>query len=186
MKAMSRVGWGLFWFLSFLGGVLAFRFVPGGFSNGFLPALDQGLGAALYEGVYVGIRDDFKHIYYHVEERLTPLLFHMLVGAIPIFFIPFQMWKGFRNKHLKLHRWMGRAALVGIILSAWGAVNIAIAMDIPAWGRAGFVIGALVWVSAALWATWCAMQRRIRQHQDWMVITAAMTFGAVMIRLENP
>ncbi len=185
-NSLSRVGWGLFWFLCFLAGILAFRFVPTGFTNGFLPNLDQGLRVALYEGVFVGIREDFEHIYYHLEERLTPLLFHILVGAVPIFCIPFQLWKGFRQKHLMLHRWMGRASLVGIILSAWGAINIALAMEIPLWGRAGFVIGASVWVSSAIWATYLVLNRHLKGHQDWMVLTAAMTFGAVMIRCEFP
>ena len=186
MKSMSHIGWGLFWFLSFLGGFLAFRFVPTGFSQGFLPALDQGFIGALYEGVYVGIKEDFSHIFYHVQDRLTPLLFHILIGAVPIFCIPFQLWRGFRQKHLKLHRWMGRASLAGIILSGWGAINIAVAMDIPAWGRAGFVIGASVWVGSAIWGTYLVINKRLRAHQDWMVMTAAMTFGAVMIRLEFP
>ena len=80
----------------------------------------------------------------------------------------------------------GRASLVGVILSAWGAVNSALAMDIPAWGPAGFVIGALVWVGSAVWGTYLVINKRLKAHQDWMVMTAAMTFGAVMIRLEFP
>jgi len=186
MKRLSVVGWGLFWFLSYLGGILAFRFVPHGFVEGFLPGLDQGLGQALYDGVYVGIRDNFRHIFYHVADRLTPLMFHMMFGALPIFFVPFQLWRGFRVRHPVTHRWMGRLAVAGILASAWGAVNIAVAMPIPAWGRAGFVTGAGVWVGSALWATSLAMRGKFRPHERWMQVTAAMTFGAVMIRIEFP
>jgi hypothetical protein len=186
MKILSWIGWALFWFLSFLGALLAFRFVPGGYEHGFLPGLEDGFWAALYQGVFVGIRDDFSHIFYHVQDRLTPLLVHILIGVPALTFIPFQLWRGFRNRHRKLHIWMGRIAIVSIIFSAWGAINLALNMDIPAWGQTGFVVGATVWIVSAIVGFQAIRQKNLARHQSAMVVVAAMTFGAVMIRLEFP
>ena len=186
MTWLSKFGWGIFWSLSFLGALLAFRFVPAGFSNGFLPNLDQGLGRALYDGVFVGIRQDFSHIFYHVQDRLTPLLVHMLIAVIAITIVPFQLWRRFRNRHLNWHRWMGRIAVMAVIFSGLGSMRLAVNMDIPVWGQVGFVTGAFVWIGSVLWATWAILQNNVARHQWWMVVAAAMTFGAVMIRLEFP
>ncbi|MEL6168532.1 MAG: DUF2306 domain-containing protein [Pseudomonadota bacterium] len=186
MVKLSTIGWGLFWFFSMLSVVLAYRFVPD-----MLAALDparetMGLGPALYQAATIGIRDGFEHVFYHLPDRMGALFIHMLVGSVAMVIIPFQLWTRFRMRNPGLHRWMGRVALVAILFSGYASIRLALNMEIPAWGATGFVVGAFVWIGSALWATWHAMRGNITAHRWWMVIVAAMTFGAVMIRLEFP
>ena len=40
------------------------------------------------------------------------LLLHITAGTIAILTGPWQFWTGFRKRHARLHRWMGRIFLV--------------------------------------------------------------------------
>jgi hypothetical protein len=47
---------------------------------------------------------------------------HILPGAIYLGIAPFQLWRGFRNRHLPIHRRMGRVALVAGLISGLFAI----------------------------------------------------------------
>lgn len=186
MIRLSTIGWGLFWFFCLLSVVLAYRFVPDMAAAFGEARQSMAFWPALYESATIGIRDGFEHVFYHLPNRMGALFIHMLVGSIAMIIIPFQLWAGFRKKYPVVHRWAGRVALVAILFSGYASIRLAFNMDIPAWGQAGFIVGAVVWIGSALYATWAAMQRNFAVHRRWMVIVAAMTFGAIMIRLEFP
>ena len=163
MPSLPRIGRALYWFFSFVVVVLAFRWVPTGVEKA-IPAMA-----------------------YHLGKRDIYLYTHMMASAVPMALIPFQVSARFRARHLRLHRWMGWAALAGIYVGGLALFPLAAAQPLPAWGRAGFMVSGVIWLTAASIGLWFLLVRRdIRRHRWWMLITAAVIFGAVTQRLMLP
>jgi len=159
---MTKTARILYWFFSFVVVGLAFRWVP------------------------FGVEYSIPAVAYHLPERAGLLYFHMVASAIPMAFIPFQIWNKFRMKRLWLHRWMGWASLVGIYLGGVSLIPLALHIPLPGWGQAGFVLAALLWMGAGSIGLYYMRKRNQRLHRWWMMITATIIFGAVTQRIALP
>ncbi len=152
----------LYWFFSFVVVALAFRWVP------------------------FGVKYSIPAVAYHMEDRFVLLYFHMVASAVPMAFIPFQIWTKFRVRRLRLHRWMGWLSIVGVYLGGASLIPLALYIPVPGWGQAGFIVAALLWMSAATVGLYFIRRRNQRLHRWWMMITATIIFGAVTQRLALP
>src|SRR6266480_239804 len=75
--------------------------------------------------------DSQAPIWQHFAEVKWWLLPHGLLGAIALFIAPFQFSNRLRQRHLLLHRVLGRIYVAGVAVSAPVAVHIAIVQGPP-------------------------------------------------------
>jgi uncharacterized membrane protein YozB (DUF420 family) len=162
MSKSSVAGRSLYWFFSFVVVILAVRWIP--------------------EGVEKAI----PNMVYHLAERKGYLYTHMLASIIPMALVPLQLSNRFRAKYKQVHRWMGWAAVAGIYIGGLALFPLAMNQPLPAWGRAGFMFSGTVWIVAATIGFYFIRVGNIRLHRWWMMITAAVLFGAVTQRFALP
>jgi uncharacterized membrane protein len=111
---------------------------------------------------------------------------HIAAGSVALLLGPLQFWRGLRERHARVHRWTGRAYLVGVAVG--GLAGLALAPFSQAGWVGFFGFGTL----AALWlVTGWRAYRSIRAgdvagHQAWMIRNFALTFAAVTLRIWLP
>ena len=115
--------------------------------------------------------------------RQAGLYIHIFSGALALLIGPFQFLNRLRQNKPRLHRWMGRFYLLGILVSGLTTFLIAPGMIAGMAGEAGLITLAILW----LWTGWNAYSA-IRagnkaRHREWMIRNYALTFAAVTIRL---
>ena len=108
------------------------------------------------------------------------------VSSVPMAIIPFQLWTPLRTTRPRLHRVMGWIAVVGIFVGGISIVPLALNMDIPTWGKCGFITGGVMWLVSAAIAVISAVQKNFDRHRWFMLMTAALIFSSVTIRLVFP
>ena len=112
--------------------------------------------------------------------HITGAMFALAVG-------PFQFLTGLRTKYKKIHRNIGYIYVLGILLFAGPAGFF---MSFYASGGLGakiaFGVLSVLWV----WTTWMGIktiiQKKVLEHQAWMIRSYALTFAAVTLRLWTP
>ena len=134
----------------------------------------------------LGVEATMPFMLHHALER--PLAFFAHVGLAPValFVLPFQFWRGLRNRRPVLHRWLGRIYGVAILLSGVGGLILALRTDAGPIAASGFATLAVFWLGTTAYAVYLAMQRRIQEHRVWMIRSAALTLAAVTLRLYLP
>lgn len=125
--------------------------------------------------------DAFEHRYV-----LHPVLayVHIVPGVVYLVLAPLQLWRRFRNRHLALHRLIGRVILPVGVLS--GVMAIVVGLGFPYGGpveaAASVVFG--VYFLIALTLAYAAVRRRdIAVHRRWMIRAFAVALGVGTIRI---
>jgi uncharacterized membrane protein len=119
----------------------------------------------------------------------NPLLihFHAVIGLAIVLLAPFQFWRGFRNRHRRLHRVMGY--VVASCLALLATTGVAVAIVYPFSGIAG-VIPNVLWMSAILFyvgrAVMLIRRRDMVGHETWMTRAMAITLGVTFASLYLP
>jgi uncharacterized membrane protein len=109
------------------------------------------------------------------------LIPHSLAGTIALVSGPLQFSSRFRERHLKLHRVLGRIYVVCVFIGA--ATGVALAFGRP--GFPGTSGQAAAWVVCTTAAFVTARNRHIVQHRQWMARSYAVTFTFVSSRVLN-
>jgi len=113
------------------------------------------------------------------------LLLHISSGMVAILIGPWQFSRRLRQRHLSLHRLLGRTYLIAIAGGAVAGMNLAVTNPFGwAWGT-GLTGLALAWVTTSGMAFYAIKQRQIQVHQEWMVRSYVVTFAFVTFRLLN-
>lgn len=109
---------------------------------------------------------------------------HIIPGVIYLVGAPLQLHRGFRERHLRVHRLLGR------VLLPCGAVSgvFALAFGIPfSFGGAFQSLATAVfgsWFLLCLVLAYAAIRRRdVRSHRRWMIRAFAVGLGVGTIRL---
>jgi len=111
------------------------------------------------------------------------LLMHMTGGMVALLIGPSQFWTGFRLRYARLHRWMGRIFLGGVLLGSIGAYRMAIGTTFGwSFGFALLVL-ATAWFTSAAIALYAILKGQVPVHKEWMVRTYVVTFAFVLDRL---
>jgi uncharacterized membrane protein len=122
-----------------------------------------------------------KAVYFaHTAGILTHIVGAMLATILgPFQFLPPMI----TNRYLKLHRWLGRTYLVGVLVGGLAGLYMAFLAygGLPA--RLGFGLLAILWLLSGLMAYRHIRNKEIQSHRQWMVRNYALTFAAVMLRL---
>ena len=136
--------------------------------------------------IVLGVEASMTFMLYHAEQR--PLFFFAHVGFAPLalLLMPFQFWTGLRARRPYLHRWIGRAYGLAVLLSGVGGLFMAFSTNSGPVAGLGFGLLAVTWLGTTGRGIWLARARRIGEHRIWMLRSAALTFSAVTLRLYIP
>ena len=96
------------------------------------------------------------------------LLPHGLLGAIALFIAPLQFSNRLRQRHLQLHRVLGRFYVAGVAVAAPVAVYIAVVQGPPTLVMAA-VTQSTAWILTTAIALYCIRTGNVQQHRQWMI-----------------
>ncbi len=109
------------------------------------------------------------------------LIPHTLCGIFALLAGPLQFSTSFRQRHLKLHRVLGRVYFGSVIIGALSGVALA-------WGRPGLPgtsMQGAAWIVCTTAAVIAARNRQVSVHRQWMARSYAVTFTFVSSRVLN-
>jgi uncharacterized membrane protein len=109
------------------------------------------------------------------------LIPHTLAGIFALLIGPINFSSRIRQRHLKLHRILGRIYVVSVFVGA--STGIALAWGRP--GLPGTSMQAAAWIVCTTAAFITARNRQIVQHRQWMARSYAVTFTFVSSRVLN-
>lgn len=134
----------------------------------------------------LGVDLSMPHMAHHLEPRALALYAHIGLAPVALLVMPFQFHARVRAARPGLHRWLGRVYALAILISGVAGISLALNSAAGPVAAAGFGLLAVLWLVTTIRAVWLAMQRRIAEHQHWMIRSAALTFAAVTLRLYLP
>jgi len=109
------------------------------------------------------------------------LIPHTLAGTFALLAGPLQFSTRFRQRHLQLHRLLGRIYVVSVFVGSFTGIALA-------WGRPGLPgtsMQAVAWMVCTTAAFMTARNRQIAVHRQWMARSYAVTFTFVSSRVLN-
>jgi uncharacterized membrane protein len=109
------------------------------------------------------------------------LIPHTLFAMMALLIGPIQFSSRFRQRHLRVHRVLGRLYVISVFVGA--VTGVALASGRP--GFPGTSMQAAAWVVCTTAALIAARNRRIIQHRQWMARSYAVTFTFVSSRVLN-
>ena len=107
------------------------------------------------------------------------LIPHTLAGILALLIGPINFSSRIRQRHLRLHRILGRTYVISVFIGA--ATGVALANGRP--GFPGTSMQAAAWVVCTTAAFITARNRQIIQHRQWMARSYAVTFTFVSSRV---
>jgi uncharacterized membrane protein len=147
----------------------------------------------IFYGIYalaMGVTE-LLHLLGFVEDarsRAAPLLFvvHTLSGCVALISGPLQFNRLLRNKNRNLHRMIGRMYVWAIWISSVGGLWSAIFFDVNIAAKIAFGTLAVLWFSTTTVAYLRIRNRKIREHQEWMIRSFALSFFFVTFSFWMP
>jgi uncharacterized membrane protein len=109
------------------------------------------------------------------------LIPHILAGIFALLIGPINFSSRIRQRHLKLHRVLGRIYVVAVFVGAFTGVTLATGRP----GFAGTSMQAAAWIVCTTAAFITARNRQIAVHRQWMARSYAVTFTFVSSRVLN-
>ncbi len=143
--------------------------------------------------VFAGVRvfDMFlsssEHDSFEIRYLEHPIIasIHMASGLLFLVLAPFQFSKKFRSSNLKRHRIMGRILMVSALIA--GFFGITSGFEMPVYG--GLASAASIWFFGPIFlfsvmrGWWCARNKKITQHREWMIRALSIGLGVGTQRL---
>jgi uncharacterized membrane protein len=109
------------------------------------------------------------------------LIPHALAATFALLIGPINFSSRIRQRHLQLHRVLGRIYVISVFVGA--ATGVALAAGSP--GLPGTSMQAAAWIVCTTAALITARNGQIVQHRQWMVRSYAVTFTFVLSRVLN-
>jgi len=114
------------------------------------------------------------------------LTLHAVPAALTLIAVPFQLHPGFRARHRRAHRRIGRAYVGLVFVAGPAALWIAPSALGGPISAAGFTALALGWMTTTALGLVAAIGGRFANHHVWMTRSAALALSAVTLRLYLP
>lgn len=185
-REMPRWGWYAFLLFSALSAISAFKYVPPGLIHGVLPNWGEGFDQVWTAYVEEGIGRGARHVAHHIENVGSILAVHMIAGGLAVLLVPLQVSRMWRRGDRRKHVYLGWALVPIVSIAAITTPPISFNMDYPFWSEAGFALGSVAWFTALVFGIWAIKTKQLVRHKRWMVMMAALSFGAVSFRLQLP
>jgi uncharacterized membrane protein len=138
--------------------------------------------------IYYFQRDALNYLNYseesygkHWAERFW-VIPHIFGATLALFIGPTQFWSGVRSRYFRLHRWLGRLYLAGILFGSIGALRLAVASECRPCKVPLFTLASL-WLFMSTAAYLTARRRQFKAHREFMIRSYVLTFAFVLIRL---
>jgi uncharacterized membrane protein len=109
------------------------------------------------------------------------LIPHTLAGIFALLIGPINFSSRIRQRHIKLHRVLGRIYVISVFIGA--ATGVALVTGRP--GLPGTSMQAAAWIVCTTAAFITARNRQIVSHRQWMIRSYAVTFTFVSSRVLN-
>jgi hypothetical protein len=127
------------------------------------------------------------------QERFGPywfergwLMVHIMGGMVAVLAGPVQLWLGFSDRRMGLHRRLGIAYIFGVAVGAGGAYYLATHTPFGWLFGAGLAGLATAWIVTTGLA-YAAIRRSLyEQHKEWMIRSYVVTFAFVTFRAAQP
>lgn len=125
--------------------------------------------------------EDFEHRY----ARYPWLAYaHVGPGVLYLLLAPLQLWRGFRNRHLRWHRRIGRVAIISGLLSGIFAILFGFFLSFGGALQASAAVVFGSWFIFALVNAYrCIRRRNITDHRRWMIRAFAVGLAVGTIRI---
>ncbi|MBP2618661.1 DUF2306 domain-containing protein [Chryseobacterium jejuense] len=111
---------------------------------------------------------------------------HIIFGGISLFIGWRQFGSKFRNKHLHLHRIIGKSYVVSVLISSVSGIYMGIYANGGMISSVGFIFLGLVWLMTTLAGVVQIRKGNVMKHRECMVYSYACTFAAVTLRFWYP
>jgi len=113
------------------------------------------------------------------------LIPHAVAGVLATALGPFQFSTRFRQKHMSLHRLMGKTYVICICVAAPMALVLGVhGFSLPMQFMG--VVQPVMWLGCTLIAFLTARNRHVQVHRQWMVRSYAFTLNFIFARALNP
>ena len=109
------------------------------------------------------------------------MIAHGIFGALALLMAPFQFSSRLRQRHISVHRFMGRLYVVGVAVAAPVSIPIAVILGPPVLVMAA-TIQAVGWLLTTATAFYCIRTGRIQQHREWMMRSYPFAMVFVIVR----
>jgi uncharacterized membrane protein len=117
--------------------------------------------------------------------RRGGLLLHISSGMVALLIGPWQFSQRLRQRHLRLHRVMGRTYLIAVACGSAAGFYLALTTTFGwAWGTSLAAL-AFAWAITGAMAFYAIRQRQIQIHREWMIRSYVVTFAFVTFRVLN-
>jgi hypothetical protein len=140
-------------------------------------------------GLFVLVLVDIPYLNPHNLERPHHLAIrwflipHLLAGSIAMLSGPAQFSSRLRRRYPRAHRILGRFYVGSVLFAAPLAISIPIYMRQDKFYIAGTIVHAGSWFVVTLVAFLIARNRHIQQHRRWMILSYALTFSFIIVRV---
>ena len=111
---------------------------------------------------------------------------HIYLGGLALLTGWSQFSKKWRNKYLKTHRTLGKTYVISVFLSGLAGFYIALYANGGLTAKLGFGILAILWLLTTVKAFTAIKNKKIIEHQRWMIRSYALCFAAVTLRIWLP
>jgi len=135
---------------------------------------------------------DERFVYIHSEEKWAyyfPVRWlvapHVLGGLFALLIGPFQCSLRFRQRHLSVHRIMGRVYLVSVVVSALVALYLSAIHQTDVQDKEWVFTLAIAWLITGGMAFAAVRTGNIEVHRQWMARNYAFTTVFVTVRVLN-
>ena len=129
---------------------------------------------------YLTVDRDRYGIYWARQEWLYV---HIVAGGLALLLGPLQFWLGLNRREIFVHRIIGAAYVLCVLVSASAGLYLARHTDFGWIFGMGLTAMSLAWIVATSFATIATCLHVIEQHREWMIRSYVLTFGFVTLRM---
>lgn len=109
---------------------------------------------------------------------------HIGPGLVYLLLAPIQLWRGFRTRHLRWHRRIGRVAIVAGLLSGVFGITFGFFLSFGGMLEASAAVVFGTWFAVALVVAYRSVRRGdVRRHRRWMIRAFAVGLAVGTIRI---
>ncbi len=133
-----------------------------------------------------GLDAAFANVPHQLELNRLLFLVHVATGPAALVLAPFQFSQKIRSSKPRLHRWLGRAYVLMVLLAGLSGLVVGFDAMGGVIAQTGFVLLSVLWLWVTAMGVIHARNKQFAQHRAWMIRSAALTFAGVMLRVWLP
>lgn len=151
---------------------------------------------ALLIGLYPFIYAFVEHKYTFLGSKPSEVLHnviwksaffsHIIFGGLALFIGWSQFSVSFRNKNIRIHRFIGGLYVIAVMISSVSAVYMGFYANGGFISATGFIFLGVIWLATTLAGVIQIRRGNIIKHQQFMTYSYACTFAAVTLRVWYP